>query len=192
MSVSLSAEPKLVQVKRPVQFNAQLKPENLGTKYRFVFGDSNQTGWQDQSETVHAYDLADTYLAYVDIGGLDNGSFNFISRSARQPIQVNAAPLVSVDLTAEPTKVQVGRPVTFTALATPKDPNTRYRFVFGDGSPAVWQDRSQATHEYATAQTYSVYVEISTGKIGLSGASIRSARKPIEVIAPSRVSVEFR
>lgn len=192
LSVSLSANPKLVQETRPVKFNAQLKPDYPGIKYRFVFGDKADTGWQDQSETAHAYDIAGTYMAYVDIGGLDNGSFTFLSRSARQPIQVTSAPLVSVDLSITPSQVEVAESATFTALSTTRDPNTRYRFVFGDSSsPTGWQVSSQVPHAYDSAGTYFAYVEISTGRIGIGGPSIRSARKSVQVVEPQRVSVEL-
>jgi hypothetical protein len=190
-SVSLSADPKLVLVKRPVKFNARIDPDYPDIKFRFVFGDREQTGWQDQSQTVHAYDLANTYLAHVDIGGLDNGAFNLLGRSARQSIQVNF-PQPSVELIAEPTRVEVGSPVKFTAVAVPRDPNINYRFVFGDGTPpTAWQNSSQATHQYASANTYSAYVEISTARAALSGANIRSGRKPIQVIPPQSIFVEL-
>jgi hypothetical protein len=96
-----------------------------------------------------------------------------------------------VDLTADPTRVEVGRWVTFNARAISQDKNITYRFVFGDGSQSDWQTSSQATHEYASPNTYMAYVQIGSSSIAVSKSIISSARKPIQVIAPQRLTVEL-
>lgn len=190
IGVSLSANPQSVLAKQPVQLNAQLTANSPGIKYRFVFGDRDQTEWLNQSQTVHAYDTAATYLAYVEIGGLENGSFRLLRRSASQPIQVKGA-WFSVDLLVNPNRAEVGDRITFTALPSSNDPNASYRFAFGDGAATGWQKSTQAIHQYTSAQKYYAYVEMSTGNLAVAPARVVSGRKLIEVMTPSRVSVEL-
>ena len=190
--VSLSVAPNPAAVGKPVTFNAQIAENYPGIKYRFVFGDKDQTAWQDQPQTTHAYALATTYQAYVDIGAEDNGSIKPLRGSAREPIRVNAQQPVAVDLTADPTTIEVGRRVTFNAHAVSRDPNIRYRFVFGDGSPSTdWLTSSQATHEYASPNTYMAYVQIGSSTNRIASPIISSARQPIRVIGPQRLSVDL-
>jgi hypothetical protein len=158
-------------------------------KYRFVFGDSKQTGWQDESYAVHPYDVANTYQAHVDIGALDNGTFKQLTGSSRQPIVVNFRPQDSVDLLVEPTKAEVGTPITFTALTYSKDPKTSYRFVFGDGAETGWQPSTQVTHKYASDNTYYAYVEMIPGSFGVNQRTLQSGKKAILVFERQRVSV---
>lgn len=190
--VSLSVAPNPAVVGQPVTFNAQITESYPGIKYRFVFGDKDQTAWQDQLQTTHAYALAATYQAYVDIGAEENGSIKPLRGSAREPIRVNAQQPVSVDLTADPATVEVGRRVTFDAHAVSRDPNLRYRFVFGDGSPSTdWLSSSQATHEYASPNTYMAYVQIGSSANRFASPIISSARQPIRVIGAQRLSVDL-
>ena len=56
--VSLSVAPNSTAERKPVTFSAQLAGNYPGIKYRFVFGDNEQTAWQDQPHTTHSYALA--------------------------------------------------------------------------------------------------------------------------------------
>lgn len=183
--VSLSADPNPAAMGSSVTFNAKLASKDTSIKYRFVFGDKKQTAWQDESRTSHAYAVDDTYMAHVDIGAEDRGSFKLLRSSAPEAVRVFAQQqAVSVNLTAEPTTAEIGSRVTFTAHTNSKDPNIRYRFAYGDGVSSDWQTSSQATHEYASAKTYLAYVQINT-------PAVSSARKQVRVITPQRLSVEL-
>lgn len=187
-SVSLSANPTRVEVKRPVRFAARINSDYPGLKYRFVFGDGEKTGWNDEAYAAHAYDVANTYQAHVDIGGLENGTFKQLTESSRYPIVVNFRPQDSVDLLVGP-KAEVGEQVTFTALTYSKDPKTSYRFVFGDGAESGWQQSTKVTHKYASATTYYAYVEMISGSFAANQGTLQSGKKAIQVVPRQRVSV---
>jgi PKD repeat protein len=190
--VSLSATPTDVNPGRPVTFGAQLSFPYPNIKYRFGFGDSELTAWQDSAQTERPYNSQGTYLAYVDIGVGTGGAVKQIGRSARVSIQVIRAALRSVDLTAEPNPAEVGSSVTLTALVVPQGPNIVYRFSFGDGSTSAWQESPQTTHTYSSARTYPASVEIGTTGSGVI-KPIGSAREAVRATpqpSPS-TAVEF-
>lgn len=180
--VSLSATPTTVEAERPVTFTARLSFSYPDIKYRFVFGDGIQTDWQDKPETTHAYLTANRYQAYVDIGGSTGGAVKQMGGSTRQPIQVTQPPVGAVDLIADPTPVEAGRSVNFTARIASRDPNTRYQFFFGDGSPSSgWQNSPQTTHTYPVAGIYPAYVQIGLYDNGRISMRAASSPRPISV-----------
>jgi PKD repeat protein len=180
--VSLFAAPTTVEAGRPVTFTARLSFSYPDIKYRFVFGDGIQTDWQDKPETTHAYLTANRYQAYVDIGGSTKGAVKQMGGSTRQPIQVTQPPVGAVDLIAEPSPVEAGRSVNFTARIASRDPNTRYRFFFGDSSPSSgWQNSPQTTHTYPVAGIYPAYVQIGLYDNGPISMRAASSPRPISV-----------
>ncbi|HWN07787.1 MAG TPA: PKD domain-containing protein [Pyrinomonadaceae bacterium] len=179
--VSLSVDQNSIALGKPVTFSAQLANNYRGVRYRFVFGDKDQTAWQDQPQTSHAYSLARTFSAHVDIGAEENGSFKLLGSSRPRSVQVNTQRRDSVILVAVPTTVEVGRTVIFYARASSRDPNISYRFVFGDGAATDWQTSSQSKHDYASPNTYHAYVQIGSGGLTAGRTVVTSARKPIVV-----------
>ncbi|MEK6283266.1 MAG: PKD domain-containing protein [Acidobacteriota bacterium] len=214
--VTLVAKPTSVVAGNLVSFNAQLTLNYPGIKYRFSFGDGSQTDWQEGPFTSHSYPTGGTYLAYVDLGIGYSGGVKQVGGSVRQPVVVTKPinpptnppanpvgpknppdprnppdPLPgSVQLTANPTPVQMGKPVTFNAQVASKKPNIRYRFVFGDGSSSGWQGSSQSTHAYRAAGNYSASVTM-----GLSTNStirrLSNAQQGIRVTKSPAVTADF-
>jgi PKD repeat protein len=199
-SVKLIASPTEVTADNRVSFTAQLSSNYPGIKYRFAFGDGSQTGWQDSPNASHTYAARGTYLAYVDLGIGNSGGIKQVGGSLRQPIVVTDRPKpqpspsppiipperLSVQLTANPTPVQTGKPVTFTARVSSPPSNIRYRFVFGDGSsPTGWQTDSQATRTYAAAGDYPAKVEIGRWNNGRVVPMATSNTKLISVTSPT-------
>jgi hypothetical protein len=187
--VKLSAAPRSVEIDRPVDFAAQLSRPYPNIRYRFVFGDKNQTDWQDKPGTTHAYKVAGRYLAYVDIGVMSNGGVKPLGGSARQPIEVmSPAPRpVSVTLSASPVPVAEKQPATFVARVDSSEPNIRYRFDFGDRSGSTaWQVSPRTTHTYSAAGNYpaSVEIRVTNSRSGQQTAS--SKPLSIEVTATKR------
>lgn len=187
--VSLSANPTRVVTDDPVTFLAQFSHSYPNLRYRFVFGDKNQTDWQEKAETAHAYKFSGRYLAYVDIGTMSTGGVNQLGGSARRPIEVTS-PLprpVSVTLSASPMPVAEKQPATFVARVDSSEPNIRYRFDFGDrpGSTA-WQASPRTTHTYSAAGTYPAQVEIRVMGKRSGPQTARSNPLPIEVTAIKR------
>lgn len=181
--VTLEARPTSVDANRPVRFTAQLSSSYPGLSYRFVFGDGSGTAWQESPTAIHPYENPGTYLAYVDLGLNDGGRIKQVGGSLRQSIIVNRltpiAPIIPdppdprpepqpgpVKLTANPTPVTRGQPVTLDARATSTNSSVRYRFVFGDGSSSSWQNDARAMHEYAKAGNYRASVNLGLMKSG--------------------------
>lgn len=188
--VSLSSAPATAVAGRPVTFSAQLSSSYPNLKYRFAFGDSTQTGWQDSSETTHAYPAAGAYMAYVDIGAIDSGTMKQLGGSVRKPVQVTYAPLGPVELVVTPMPAEVGQLVTFNTRVVSSDPNIRYRFAFGDGPIRGWQSSPQTTHEYSSAGNYSAYVEI--GVVSNQGIrQVGNARRAVQVAARAPGGVDL-
>ena len=200
--VSLVATPNPVSAGNRVSFTAQLASNYPGIKYRFTFGDGSQTDWQDAPYASHPYAPGGTYLAYVDLGLGIRGAIRQVGGSIRQPIVVtdfqkptpDPSPSISddrasVQLTANPTPVQIGSPVVFSGRVTSGPANVRYRFFFGDGSPSTgWQTDSQASHTYTAAGDYPARVEIGRWSNGRVTPTATSNTKVISVtsqIVPS-------
>jgi hypothetical protein len=102
-NVKLSASPTSVEINRPVSFSAQLSRRYQNLKYRFVFGDGTDTGWQDEAKATHSYRAANTFKAYVDIGVVSNGSVRQAGGSARESINVaEPADRIIEDILATP------------------------------------------------------------------------------------------
>lgn len=161
--VTLSAYPTPVATESPVTFTAQLSNSYPNIKYRFVFGDQNQTQWQDAPQTTHAYKAAGRYQAFVDIGEIGGGGVKPLGGSVRQSIEVTSPSLrpLAVTLSANPRSVEVKQPATFVARVDSSDPNIRYRFDFGDGSGSTaWQVSPQTTHIYYVRGTYPARVDV--------------------------------
>ena len=161
--VSLNASPTSVREAEPIKFSAQLSSAYPNVQYRFVFGDGSSSGWQSSSEAQHSYARAGNYSAYVDI----SDGKNRIGGSLRKRLEVTGKTdpadrrNVTVSLKAQPLPAQSGKPVTFTATASPARAGTRYLFNFGDGRQTLWQTDPQSTHTYTTQGLYRPYVQVS-------------------------------
>jgi hypothetical protein len=184
--VSLSANPTRVATEDPVTFTAQPSDSYPNLRYRFAFGDQNQTAWQSQPVARHAYQTAGTYLAYVDIGTMSNGGVKRLGGSVRQAIEaVSPGPRpVRVTLSASPMPVERKRAATFVARVDRNEPNIRYRFDFGDGSRSTaWQVSPRTTHAYSAAGNYPARVEIQITRSQTGAQTASSQPLLIEVTA---------
>jgi hypothetical protein len=80
-----------------------------------------------------------------------------------------------------------------------RDPNIKYRFVFGDGTPLTnWQDSPQTTHKYDVVGSYPAYVEVgrlnnghlntvatsSTQQVAVTPLSMPSASPSVAAASP--------
>jgi PKD repeat protein len=182
--VTLDASPSSVIAGQPVTLTAQLSSGYPNIRYRFEFGDGMQSNWQASSLVTHEYAAPGNYLAFVDIGVVSGAGVRRLGGSPRKSIQVTNAPLGPVELIVSPATAETGRPVSLTARLVSSNPNIRYRFVFGDGSPpGAWQSSAQTMHTYRSAGTYSPYVDVGL----LTNRGFRpeaSSRRSIVVTAP--------
>jgi hypothetical protein len=160
--VALSVSASSVHEGEPVKFSAQPSGNCPNIQYRFVFGDGSSSNWQSSRDAQHSYAPAGKYLPYVDI----SDGKSRIGGSLRKRLDVtrpDGTPRgdVTVSLTAEPLSAQPGKPVTFTAKASPARPDARYQFSFGDGNRTSWQTDPQAKYTYKTRGIYRPYVQVS-------------------------------
>ena len=193
--VSLLATPAAVSTNQTVTFSAQLSEDYPNIKYRFVFADGTETNWQDSPQTKHEYAVPKTYLAYVDIGEGMQGSVKRVGGSVRKAIEVTEARALSkvtVNLTAKPVKVEERQVVSFTAMVASNNTNVKYRFVFGDKTPATgWQGSPQTKHKYLAAGNYSARVEVRVTNSRSGVQSINSGPLLIEVKATAQQVVSL-
>lgn len=182
--VTLVLSPTSTAVGGQVKLTAQLSSDYPNIRYRFAFGDGEESGWQVSSVINYTYRAPGNYLAFVDIGTPGRGGIVRLGGSPRKPIQVTDASLGPVELIVNPSTAQTNRLVTFNARVASSDPTVLYRFAFGDNSPiGAWQSSAQTTHTYSAAGTYSAYVEVAR----LSNVGLRqegSSRRTILITAP--------
>ena len=162
--VTLIASASSVPEGEAITFSAQLSGNCPNIQYRFVFGDGSSSNWQSRAGAQHSYTPAGKYLAYVDISDgnsrIGGSPRKRIDVTGRGPV-VDPRNNVSVSLTAEPFSARPGKPVTFTAKASPARAGTRYLFNFGDRRQTSWQTDPQSTHTYRTRGVYRPYVQVS-------------------------------
>jgi len=162
--VTLSSSASSIPEAEPVKFSAQLTGNCPNIQYRFVFGDGSSGKWQSSAEAQHSYASAGKYLAYVDISEANSrigGSLRKRIEVTRSSTDVTGRRDVSVSLKAQPLSARLGKPVTFTAKASPAQADARYQFNFGDGNRTSWQTDPQAEHTYKTRGLYRPYVQVS-------------------------------
>lgn len=182
--VTLNVSPASVTPGRQVTFVAQLSSGYPNIRFRFVFGDGAASAWQSSSVITHTYQSPGKYQPFVDIGEATGGGVTRLGGSVRRTIQVSHAPAGPVDLFIDPT-AEIGRPVTLTVRPGSNNPNIRYRFSFGDGSPVGgWRSSPQALHVYSKAGNYiaSVDVAVMTNR-GIEQQG--SSRRGVTVSSPS-------
>ena len=137
------------------------------------FGDG--TGYQTrQNEVSHRYTRTGHYKVYASVADTGNGTTG-------DPLQ---QPVPRVTLSVNPTQALANSRVSFTAQLSFNYPGVKYRFNFGDGSQTDWQDSAFATHSYATAGSYSAYVDLGLSEKGIWRQSGGSARKSVVVSSP--------
>jgi PKD repeat protein len=185
IAVTLSANPRSVEVKQPAEFFARVDSSEPNIRYRFDFGDrSRSTAWQVSPQTTHVYSVRGTYPARVDVQVITNQSG--LQTASSNPLSIEVKPatpaVMAVDLTVVPRSVLAGLPVFFRATTASANSKTRYRFNFGDGSPpTAWMETPEATHIYSLAGDYPAFVEIGSSGNQPIQASAASDRRQIRV-----------
>ena len=187
--VTLNASPASITPGSQVTFVAQLSSGYPNIRFRFVFGDGAASAWQSSSVITHTYQSPGKYQPFVDIGVASGGGVTRLGGSVRRTIQVSHAPAGPVDLFINPATAEIGRPVTLTVRTASNNPNIRYRFSFGDGSPVGgWRSSPQALHVYSKAGNYiaSVDVAVMTSR-GMEQQG--SSRRGVTVSSPAALKV---
>jgi hypothetical protein len=95
-------------------------------------------------------------------------------------------PETRVRLTADRQRVNVGEPVTLTAIVDPSPPvPVQYRFRFGDQSNPIRTTRSSVEHVFAAPGNYTIEVQAVLERAGTAArARVISDRIEVQVIKP--------
>ena len=92
--VDLIVNPTTAELGTAVSFVARSGSSDSSVRYRFIFGDdSPPSDWKDKPEETHAYSSAGAYMAYAEIGRLNDGSVSTIARSPTAQIGAVSPPL---------------------------------------------------------------------------------------------------
>jgi PKD repeat protein len=138
------------------------------------FGDGAQQVAR-QAQIVHIYQASGNYVYSILVQPT--------GKCTPTPTPTPLPDVPGVRLIVTPSSVNVNQSVTFVAELSRPSREFSYRFVFDDGSAAVWQRDPKATHAYAAAKTYQPYVEIGVP----AGRAVRpvggSKRQAVEVHA---------
>jgi len=163
---SIGATPSSTEVSVPVTFTATVGAGVAPYVATFSFGDNvstQVTGDGPTLETTHAYINPGTYDASVNV--TDSVGLT-TSATMTPPVTVGAGPAISAS--ANPSTVDVGQAVTFSATATsPGAAPITYAWAFGDGTEGTG---ASPTHSYATAGTFGVAV-VGTDSDGVEANS---------------------
>src|ERR1041385_7174327 len=139
-----------------------------------LFGDKSQQLMR-QPQIVHIYQQSGNYVYSILVQPT--------GKCTATPTPTPVPDVPSVRLIVTPSSVNLNQSVTFVAELSRPSREFSYRFVFDDGSAAVWQRDPKAIHAYAAAKTYQPYVEIGVpaGRPGRTRGG--SKRQAVEVRA---------
>lgn len=185
----LSPLPAPVEIGDQVSFAIDHPSTDQSIEYRFHFGDdSPASGWVSGSQATHRYHSVDTYKPFVEIRRVIDRPMNALARTTDLSITITALPEKALRLDLAPTPpVEIEKVVTFTATLESKfdkdDPQIKYRFVFGDGTPSEWQSKPVATHPYSSAGQYPAHVEVAwfNGQLRAQTIIATTEQHPINV-----------
>lgn len=159
---SCSADPITAEIGEDIQFDvttALFSTWLTDVSYAWDFGDGNT---EAEAAPVHSYSTAGAYTAFVtvtdDDGEYDTCSVDVeISEPDTEP--ENSAP--TLDCSALPREGNVDEEITLAVTATDSDSTiSDYDWDFGDGAVDSTPD-DETTHTYTSAETYTIYVEIT-------------------------------
>ena len=92
IAVTLSVNPKSVEVKKPATFSARVDSTEPNIRYRFNFGDrSGSTLWQVSPQTTHTYSVRGTYPARVDVQVINSRSGS--QSASSNPLSIEVKPV---------------------------------------------------------------------------------------------------
>ena len=154
------------QAGRPVRFSVGTEAERPGLKYQFHFGDGSVSNWMSEKSAEHVYTRDETYSAFVTAAVPTKSS---VLTRARSVVRVNSntvlvnirtQPLhIDLYLRADREHIRTGQSITFSVNMEPGQPDTAYRFDFGDGKSSEWTNESMIEHVYSLPGIYEASVK---------------------------------
>jgi hypothetical protein len=173
--------PQSVRVGETVSFT--LQPVNIPAGFsrplEIDFGDKTprQQLAGGQMNATHWYAAPGTYSVAVYLTGLRSAAVQ--TRPLSEPLTVQVG---SWALSKLPGEVEIGEPITLSIDNPSTDRSIEYQFHFGDDPPASgWVRESQATHQYHSAGTFKLFMEIRRAIDTPTNALARTAEMPVVV-----------
>ncbi len=139
------------------------------SRYRVTlfFGDGSRRIMR-QPQTTHLYQATGTYTYSILV---EPAPITYPTPDQAPTVRLSVSPL-SVD-----TKTVAN----FAAELSRNAPNTRFMFVFGDGTSTDWQTDAKTTHIYRSPKTYLPYVDIGVAANGSTTRLGGSTRQTVIV-----------
>ena len=185
-TLTIRADRKLIQVGETVTFVLEPKKyfDHSRRTIEFNFGDGKtETKDPSKTEVQHQFTSAGQFNVSVKVSSPPGIALVEVI----DPITITVA---QVKLSVNPQSLEVGMPVSLKATSVSKDPNLRYKFLFGDNKQTNWQESNEATHSYSAAGDYKATVDIGFGDNAVRLDSIDS--DSIKVTLPTPESIDFR
>jgi PKD domain-containing protein len=187
--LQLTADNNNPFVDQVVHFRATWNQPVSQARYRFVWGDGKFDD-SDSPGADHTYSLVQVCTAYVTAQALVNGQ---VSRLESKPLTVSVIPpppdevQLVPSLSASPSHLKAGEPVTFTAYIDSSAGQVEYHFYFDDGNDKDTHT-NKTVHSYALPGTYAPYVSVSLGQ---GKATITSDKIELN-IDPPKLTLDLR
>jgi hypothetical protein len=146
----LDVYPIIAGINDIIEFNGSSSNDDVYIKrYRFYFGDGQESGWLSEPVTTHKYSSAGKYDAYLQVEDYDRALSDPNSDSAHQFVTINTsyvnnAPVITKAF-ANPTQIKPGGKTTLTVEAFDEDGDdleyiyeTNYGTIEGSGPEVYW------------------------------------------------------
>jgi PKD repeat protein len=156
-SAGFTISPQKPEVGEIVTFDASSSDDDsMISLYNFDFGDGGSSGWTTAGIVTHSYYETGIYTVTLTVKDDDDAES---TNPAEQDLRVEGPP--TAKLSASPTTVNVGYPVTFDGSKSYDDVRVAaYFFDFGDDTDSGWITSSQTTHVYVEEGTYQASLKV--------------------------------
>lgn len=153
---SFTASPSSAELGEPVTFNIENPSADPAIKYLFHFGESTAARpFSADANAVYRYHSAATFNPFVEVQTVDR---SLTSTTEKKEIIVRPLQPGALKLDAEPTSLQTGKEVLFTATLKSQfeaeDASIAFRFSFDDGITSAPQRDRIARHAYSEARVF--------------------------------------
>ncbi len=155
--VILEADRTDLPVGKSIRFVGGISPEVENVRYRFNFGDGNQSEWLSMPEASHVYRNPGAYGAVLiaRIGERDYQSPELVINVRESILRLR---LIGSS------RISVGQPIGFEAMPEPVYPELQYQFRFGDGEVSGWTNQPRIEYRYEKEGSYRVIAYAGIGK----------------------------
>jgi len=174
--LSLKATPHQVKIGDPVTLIAHTPFKDTDYRYRFIFGDGENSPPLANPVIHHAFQQAGDFRVYAEL--LRQGKL--LAKS--QDISIQVQPDYQIQLRADRTDATVGEAVLFQGAIEPLADGVVFRFNYGDGRDSPPGSQAHSEHIYTHPGTYQVTLSARIGDLELES-------QPLEINIKASVAV---